>query len=151
MPKTHKQSRSHPQAQLLAAPYPPSSQSPTQPKLQSRSQPQPQQDLSSGANSSTSAIDQPNMMQQPTHDSRPTSSSAHAPGSASKPTSTPWVPADDEILLRARASGLNWAPIQQQYFPNKTPNACRKRHERLMEKRSAEDYDGVRLETLARA
>jgi hypothetical protein len=90
-------------------------------------------------------------MQEQTHDSRPVSSSAHAPGNASKSTSTPWIPADDETLLQARASGLNWAPIQQQFFPNKTPNACRKRHERLMEKRSAEDYDGVRLETLARA
>lgn len=54
--------------------------------------------------------------------------------------------------MRARAQGLNWAPIATQYFPTKTPNACRKRHERLMEKRSQqENWDGVKVEALARA
>jgi hypothetical protein len=45
---------------------------------------------------------------------------------------------------------MNWAPIQQAYFPSKTPNACRKRHERLMERRSADDWDGLKLESLAK-
>jgi len=45
---------------------------------------------------------------------------------------------------------MNWAPIQQTYFPSKTPNACRKRHERLMERRSADDWDGLKLENLAK-
>jgi hypothetical protein len=45
---------------------------------------------------------------------------------------------------------MNWAPIQSSYFPTKTPNACRKRHERLMERRSADDWDGGKLENLAK-
>ncbi|KAI9051853.1 hypothetical protein LZ554_004114 [Drepanopeziza brunnea f. sp. 'monogermtubi'] len=61
-----------------------------------------------------------------------------------------WTPADDQTLMAARAQGLNWAPIQTTYFPSKTPNACRKRHERLMERRSADDWDGLRLENLAK-
>lgn len=44
---------------------------------------------------------------------------------------------------------MNWGPIREQYFASKTPNACRKRHERLMEQRNAEEWDGVKLETLA--
>ncbi|KAJ5041600.1 uncharacterized protein L3040_005180 [Drepanopeziza brunnea f. sp. 'multigermtubi'] len=61
-----------------------------------------------------------------------------------------WTPADDQTLMAARAQGLNWAPIQTTYFPSKTPNACRKRHERLMERRSADDWDGLKLENLAK-
>lgn len=60
-----------------------------------------------------------------------------------------WSGADDEILLRARASGLNWQPIANRHFPNKTANACRKRHERLIERRHAEDWDTEKLELLA--
>lgn len=60
-----------------------------------------------------------------------------------------WSSADDEILLQARASNLNWLPIANQHFPNKTANACRKRHERLMERRHVEDWDSQRLELLA--
>jgi uncharacterized protein YyaL (SSP411 family) len=52
--------------------------------------------------------------------------------------------------MAARAQGMNWAPIQQAYFPSKTPNACRKRHERLMDKRSADDWDGLKLGNLAK-
>ncbi|KAG4433280.1 hypothetical protein IFR05_011225, partial [Cadophora sp. M221] len=61
-----------------------------------------------------------------------------------------WTPQDDGTLMAARAQGMNWAPIQQSYFPSKTPNACRKRHERLMERRSADDWDGLKLENLAK-
>lgn len=61
-----------------------------------------------------------------------------------------WTPQDDDTLMQARAQGMNWAPIQQSYFPTKTPNACRKRHERLMERRSADDWDGLKLENLAK-
>lgn len=53
--------------------------------------------------------------------------------------------------MTARAQGLNWQPIQQTYFPSKTANACRKRHERLMEKRNSDDWDNVKLERLATA
>ena len=63
-----------------------------------------------------------------------------------------WPPENDELLIRARQQGLNWQPIASQYFPDKTANACRKRHERLMDKRnSAENWDGVKMETLAKA
>ncbi|KAF1814893.1 hypothetical protein P152DRAFT_384511, partial [Eremomyces bilateralis CBS 781.70] len=65
-------------------------------------------------------------------------------------TSTTWTAEDDETLMAARASGLNWQPIASKYFPSKTANACRKRHERLMERRNAEDWDGIKWETLAR-
>jgi hypothetical protein len=60
-----------------------------------------------------------------------------------------WSPEDDNTLMEARSSGLNWQPIAAKHFPNKTANACRKRHERLMERRNAEDWDGEKLETLA--
>ncbi|KAK5123318.1 hypothetical protein LTR85_002749 [Meristemomyces frigidus] len=60
-----------------------------------------------------------------------------------------WSAADDEILLQARISGLNWQPIANKHFPNKTANACRKRHERLIERRHVEDWDAQKLELLA--
>lgn len=60
-----------------------------------------------------------------------------------------WSTSDDEILLRARASGLNWQPIASRNFPNKTANACRKRHERLIERRHVDDWDNQKLELLA--
>ncbi|MCJ1289714.1 hypothetical protein MMC34_001247 [Xylographa carneopallida] len=65
--------------------------------------------------------------------------------------STAWSHDDDELLMRSRAQNMNWAPIAATHFPSKTPNACRKRHERLMEKKNAENWDGVKLEELARA
>lgn len=62
-----------------------------------------------------------------------------------------WRPEDDERLMRLRTQGLNWQPIADN-FPPKTANACRKRHERLMEKRNAASWDdGVKIEELARA
>lgn len=60
-----------------------------------------------------------------------------------------WNATDDEILLQARAAGLNWQPIASRHFPNKTANACRKRHERLVERRQVEDWDAEKLELLA--
>lgn len=60
-----------------------------------------------------------------------------------------WSSEDDEVLLHARASGLNWQPIANRFFPSKTANACRKRHERLIERRHVEDWDSRKLELLA--
>jgi hypothetical protein len=77
------------------------------------------------------------------------SSSSMATNASTRSAST-WSSQDDETLISARASGLNWQPIATKYFPSKTANACRKRHERLMERRNAEDWDGVKLEVLAR-
>jgi len=61
-----------------------------------------------------------------------------------------WNMTDDNTLLRARAQGQNWAQIQQNCFPGKTPNACRKRHERLMERKGADDWDSRKMERLAK-
>lgn len=67
-------------------------------------------------------------------------------------SSSPWIPASDEVLLTARQQGLNWQPIATQHFPDKTANACRKRYERLVEKRNAADsWDGAKMSTLAKA
>jgi hypothetical protein len=46
--------------------------------------------------------------------------------------------------------GLNWNQIKEQYFPSKTPNACRKRHERLMERRGSDDWDARKMQILAK-
>ena len=70
--------------------------------------------------------------------------------SSNQRASTAWTPQEDQTLLDARAQGQNWAPIQSTHFPTKTPNACRKRHERLMERRNVEDWDDEKLENLAR-
>lgn len=64
-------------------------------------------------------------------------------------TST-WTAEEDQTLLNARASGMNWPPLAQRHFPTKTGNACRKRHERLIERRNAENWGGIKAETLAR-
>ncbi|KAF2741380.1 hypothetical protein EJ04DRAFT_558098 [Polyplosphaeria fusca] len=65
--------------------------------------------------------------------------------------SSSWSAKDDETLIAARAQGLNWNQIAPKHFPSKTPNACRKRHERLMERQNAEQWDGVKLDVLAQA
>ncbi|KAL8809442.1 MAG: hypothetical protein Q9200_003408 [Gallowayella weberi] len=77
----------------------------------------------------------------------------HTQANTSEPhSSTPWSSASDDQLMRARQQGLNWAAIAETYFPQKTANACRKRHERLMEKRNAiGDWNGVKFEEVAKA
>lgn len=69
---------------------------------------------------------------------------------APRAASEKWNAQDDAQLMQARAQGLNWAPLQSRYFPTKTPNACRKRHERLMEKRNSEDWSPERVENLGK-
>jgi hypothetical protein len=61
-----------------------------------------------------------------------------------------WSPQDDKNLLHARQQGLNWAQIQVNFFPLKTSNACRKRHERLMERKGADDWDTRKLQRIAK-
>ena len=54
--------------------------------------------------------------------------------------------------MKVRQQGLNWQPIATNFFPEKSANACRKRHERLMEKRNnADDWDNTKMEALAKA
>jgi hypothetical protein len=47
--------------------------------------------------------------------------------------SGPWSARDDEQLRQARQRGMSWVPIAREFFPTKSANACRKRHERLMD------------------
>ncbi|KYK57627.1 myb family transcription factor [Drechmeria coniospora] len=61
-----------------------------------------------------------------------------------------WSPQDDNQLVLARMQGLNWSQIKDQYFPKKSPNACRKRHERLMERKGSDDWDNRKLQRLAK-
>jgi len=70
---------------------------------------------------------------------------------ASEGSGSSWSAKDDETLVQARAQGLNWNQISPRHFPQKTANACRKRHERLMERQNAEQWDGVKLDVLAMA
>ncbi|KAH6877123.1 hypothetical protein B0T10DRAFT_193897 [Thelonectria olida] len=91
---------------------------------------------------------------QPTYDSYATAS---GPSTVSVPppvqhraSSGAWTPTDDQQLLNARMQGLNWGQIQANFFPTKTPNACRKRHERLMERKGADDWDNQKLQRLAK-
>lgn len=49
-----------------------------------------------------------------------------------------WSAQDDTRLKQALQQGMNWASIAKQYFPSKSANACRKRHERLMDKMQSE-------------
>ncbi|KAF4982575.1 hypothetical protein FDECE_17481 [Fusarium decemcellulare] len=91
--------------------------------------------------------------QQPTYD---TYTATTAPPVSVPPpvqhraSSGAWTPQDDQQLLTARMQGLNWGQIQANYFPSKTPNACRKRHERLMERKGADDWDNLKLQRLAK-
>lgn len=68
-------------------------------------------------------------------------------------SSSSWPPESDELLMQARRQGLNWQPIATKYFPDKTANACRKRHERLMEKKrnQKEELESAKTEAVAKA
>lgn len=67
---------------------------------------------------------------------------------ASYPPSVPWPSRDDNLLVAARLQGHGWGQIQKEHFPSKTPNACRKRYERLIAKRRGSDWDSERFERL---
>ncbi|ELR05678.1 hypothetical protein GMDG_07521 [Pseudogymnoascus destructans 20631-21] len=76
----------------------------------------------------------------------------HPPRSpiSTRSSSGAWAPEDDITLMTARTQGQNWGQIQDAYFPNKTANACRKRHERLMDRRNSEDWDTLKFEALGK-
>ena len=67
-----------------------------------------------------------------------------------RPSSGAWNQDDDRTLLALRAMGKNWNQIQREAFPGKTGNACRKRHERLMERRGQNEFDNRKLERLCK-
>ena len=78
-------------------------------------------------------------------------SSTDSSPQSSKTSNSTWSNEADKQLIEARAAGLNWTPISATYFPDKTPNACRKRHERLMVQRHhSQDWNGVKLDQLAK-
>lgn len=63
-------------------------------------------------------------------------------------SSGPWQDEEDNILLNARLQGHGWGQIQREHFPLKTPNACRKRYERLVAKKRGNDWDEEKFEKL---
>ena len=63
-----------------------------------------------------------------------------------------WSPENDELLIKARQQGMNWQAIANKYFPDKTANACGKRHKRLMEKHNQyNNLEHTKTETVAKA
>ena len=81
--------------------------------------------------------------------SLPATSSATRGRAYNRP-STAWTTDDDDTLVQARASGTSWKEIAKQHFlGKKSDNACRKRHERLVDKRKSTDWDDLKLERLA--
>lgn len=66
-----------------------------------------------------------------------------------RPSSGAWSIADDRKLLAARSDGLNWSQIQTKFFPGKSSNACRKRHERLIDSKGRGNDEQVRMERIA--
>lgn len=90
-------------------------------------------------------------VEKPSPSHRNSISTASAAGGGGGTRSSSWSAKDDETLIQARAQGLNWNQIAPKHFPVKSANACRKRHERLMERQNAEQWDGVKLDVLAQA
>ncbi|KAG5989333.1 hypothetical protein E4U43_004524 [Claviceps pusilla] len=76
---------------------------------------------------------------------------ANLPPNLHRASSGAWSPEADDQLIMARTQGLNWSQIKSAYFPSKSANACRKRHERLVEYKNADDWDARKLESLAKA
>ena len=60
-----------------------------------------------------------------------------------------WTAEDDTTLIQARKQGQNWTDLQRAHFPSKSSNACRKRYERLVERRGLNDHSGRRAEKIA--
>jgi hypothetical protein len=56
-----------------------------------------------------------------------------------------WLDQEDTMLINAKNQGLGWNEIHKMYFPTKSGNACRKRHERLMTKLRSSDWDEARI------
>lgn len=67
--------------------------------------------------------------------------------SATRPgQSGPWTSEEDETLIKAKGEGLAWDEIHRRYFPHKTGNACRKRHDRLLIKARDPTWDEARTQ-----
>ena len=68
----------------------------------------------------------------PTRASPPPPLSPRRQGPTHPGLSTPWTLREDSMLIDAKSQGLGWNEIHQRFFPNKSSNSCRKRHERLL-------------------
>ncbi|KIW17085.1 hypothetical protein PV08_04276 [Exophiala spinifera] len=89
------------------------------------------------------------MMQSFMQPVRPPSINSHRPQHDMGPRpmqSGPWTAREDDILVKARSQGLAWEEIHKQCFPNKTGNACRKRHDRLLIKARDPTWDEARIQ-----
>lgn len=89
------------------------------------------------------------MMQNFMQPVRPPSVNSHRPQHDLPPRpvqSGPWTAREDDILIKARSQGLAWEEIHKQCFPNKTGNACRKRHDRLLIKARDPTWDEARIQ-----
>ncbi|KAI9790456.1 MAG: hypothetical protein M1816_005120 [Peltula sp. TS41687] len=64
--------------------------------------------------------------------------------------SSVWSKENDQQLVDARKRGQNWTAIQQAHFSDKTANACRKRHERLMGIRSGDEWESQKFDWVAK-
>lgn len=89
------------------------------------------------------------------HRPEPYPTSANGPLTPSIPdqraSASAWSDSDDRTLIEARREGLAWLPIAKKHFPTKTANACRKRHERLAERKRADALGSNNEEALAEA
>ena len=65
--------------------------------------------------------------------------------------SGPWNSDEDNVLLDAKSRGMSWEEIHSQHFPNKSANACRKRHERVLAKMRNTDWDDNRIQRVTLA
>ena len=83
-------------------------------------------------------------------ESYPTPSVSSKESTECRHPSSPWTFENDKKLMSHRAQNMNWVEIAT-HFSGKTPNGCRKRHERLMEKRSQESWDDGLDDDLASA
>lgn len=81
----------------------------------------------------------------PTYQPQPVMPPQHTPILSHPSQSAPWTTREDDVLIDAKSRGMGWNEIHQKYFPAKSGNACRKRHERLMQKMRTTDWDEGRI------
>ena len=68
---------------------------------------------------------------------------------ANERTSAAWSPEDDMLLWDSRENRkLGW-PQTAELFQGKSPNACRKRYERLKLQKTPDEWEGARFDALA--
>ena len=86
----------------------------------------------------------------PTMESRtPPQSQYSIQPTAHERASAAWSPEDDSLLWDARENRkLGW-PQTAELFQGKSPNACRKRYERLKLQKAPDEWEGAKFDALA--